>query len=111
MTVLREVVGQTLRAVRLRQRRTLREVSATARVSLGYLSEVERGQKEPSSELLRAICGALELEMSELFGEVTAQLRRQEKLALATRVSAFSDVAGRHASSAPSASLRSSVAA
>ena len=80
MPVLRRVVGQTLRGLRLRQRRTLREVSATARVSLGYLSEVERGQKEPSSELLAAICGALDVELSELFQQVSAELRREEKL-------------------------------
>ena len=66
----------------MRQSRTLREVSASARVSLGYLSEVERGQKEPSSELLAAICGALDVELSELFGEVSQTLRREEKLAL-----------------------------
>lgn len=83
MPVLRKIVGDTLRGLRLRQRRTLREVSATARVSLGYLSEVERGQKEPSSELLAAICGALDVELSELFGEVSTVLRREEKLALA----------------------------
>jgi transcriptional regulator with XRE-family HTH domain len=83
MPVLRQVVGETLRALRMRQRRTLREVSATARVSLGYLSEVERGQKEPSSELLAAICGALDVELSELFAEVSQTLRREEKLALA----------------------------
>jgi transcriptional regulator with XRE-family HTH domain len=80
MAVLRQVVGETLRAVRLRQRRTLREVSSSARVSLGYLSEVERGQKEPSSELLAAICGALDVELSELFREVTDTLYREEKL-------------------------------
>ena len=83
MAVLRQVVGETLRAVRLRQRRTLREVSSAARVSLGYLSEVERGQKEPSSELLAAICGALDVELSELFREVTDTLYREEKLTLA----------------------------
>ena len=71
MTVLRQVVGDTLRSIRMRQQRTLREVSASARVSLGYLSEVERGQKEPSSELLAAICGALDVEMSELFWQVS----------------------------------------
>ncbi|HKC28752.1 MAG TPA: helix-turn-helix transcriptional regulator [Jatrophihabitans sp.] len=87
MPVLRQVVGETLRAVRLRQRRTLREVSGNARVSLGYLSEVERGQKEPSSELLAAICGALDVELSELFAEVSQTLRREEKLALNNRVS------------------------
>ena len=86
MPVLRQVVGETLRAVRMRQRRTLRQVSSTARVSLGYLSEVERGQKEPSSELLAAICGALDVELSELFAEVSQILRREEKLALANRV-------------------------
>jgi transcriptional regulator with XRE-family HTH domain len=80
MAVLRHVVGETLRAVRLRQRRTLREVSSSARVSLGYLSEVERGQKEPSSELLAAICRALDIELSELFQEVTDTLYRDEKL-------------------------------
>ena len=82
MAVLRRVVGETLRGLRLRQRRTLREVSSSARVSLGYLSEVERGQKEPSSELLAAICGALDIELSELFREVTDTLRREEKLAV-----------------------------
>jgi transcriptional regulator with XRE-family HTH domain len=81
MPVLRQVVGETLRALRLRQRRTLREVSSSARVSLGYLSEVERGQKEPSSELLAAIAGALEVELSDLFTEVAVVLRREEKLA------------------------------
>lgn len=80
MAVLRDVVGETLRAIRLRQQRTLREVSTAARVSLGYLSEVERGQKEPSSELLAAICGALDVELSELFREVTDTLYREEKL-------------------------------
>lgn len=80
MTVLRHVVGETLRGVRLRQRRTLREVSSSARVSLGYLSEVERGQKEPSSELLAAICSALDVELSELFRQVTDTLHREEKL-------------------------------
>src|ERR1700709_2172691 len=86
MAVLRQVVGDTLRAVRLRQRRTLREVSSAARVSLGYLSEVERGQKEPSSELLAAICRALDVELSELFREVTDTLYRDEKLALHTNL-------------------------
>ncbi len=56
-TLLREVIGDVLRQVRLSQGRTLREVSDDARVSLGYLSEVERGRKEASSELLSAICG------------------------------------------------------
>ena len=53
---LRQAIGEVLRDVRQRQGRTLREVSQRARVSLGYLSEVERGQKEASSELLAWIC-------------------------------------------------------
>src|SRR4051812_46409806 len=81
MAVLRHVVGETLRAVRLRQRRTLREVSAAARVSLGYLSEIERGHKEPSSELLAAICEALDIPLSEGFLLVSDTLRRQETTA------------------------------
>jgi transcriptional regulator with XRE-family HTH domain len=80
MAVLRHVVGETLRAVRLRQRRTLREVSAAARVSLGYLSEIERGHKEPSSELLAAICEALDIPLSEVFLLVSDTLRRQETM-------------------------------
>ncbi|MBN9618149.1 MAG: helix-turn-helix transcriptional regulator, partial [Actinobacteria bacterium] len=97
MPVLRQVVGDTLRGVRMRQRRTLREVSATARVSLGYLSEVERGQKEASSELLAAICGALDVELSDLFAEVSQTLRREEKLALtgSTRVALVGGSAAR----------------
>jgi transcriptional regulator with XRE-family HTH domain len=81
MLVLRQVIGETLRSARMRQQRTLREVSASARVSLGYLSEVERGHKEPSSELLAAIAGALDVELSELFHQVSDVLRREEKLA------------------------------
>jgi transcriptional regulator with XRE-family HTH domain len=101
MPVLRQVVGETLRGLRLRQRRTLREVSAAARVSLGYLSEVERGQKEPSSELLAAICGALDVELSEVFAEVSQTLRREEKLALANRVALVGGPAPRIAPPAP----------
>jgi transcriptional regulator with XRE-family HTH domain len=81
MATIRSVVGETLRAARLRQRRTLREVSAQARVSLGYLSEIERGQKEASSELLAAICQALDLRLSDVFAQVSDRLRREEKLA------------------------------
>ncbi|MBV9095404.1 MAG: helix-turn-helix domain-containing protein [Streptosporangiaceae bacterium] len=71
MVLLRQLLGDALRRLRLRQGRTLREVSASARVSLGYLSEVERGQKEASSELLAAICGALNTPLSQVFREVS----------------------------------------
>lgn len=71
MVVLRREIGDVLRGARQRQGRTLRDVSSTARVSLGYLSEVERGQKEASSELLASICGALEVPMSAVLREVS----------------------------------------
>ncbi|HVK22348.1 MAG TPA: helix-turn-helix transcriptional regulator [Actinokineospora sp.] len=75
MTVLlREAIGDRLRHARTNQQRTLREVSRSARVSLGYLSEVERGRKEASSELLAAICDALALPMSELLHHVAADI-------------------------------------
>lgn len=66
MIVLREVIGTELRRIRLHQGRTLRDVSAAASVSLGYLSEVERGEKEASSEMLLAICGALGVPLSQV---------------------------------------------
>jgi transcriptional regulator with XRE-family HTH domain len=78
MTLLRTQLGTTLRGHRLRQRRTLRDVSGAARVSLGYLSEVERGQKEASSELLASICDALDLELADLLAEVSKELRGTE---------------------------------
>lgn len=78
MILLRRLLGDVLRRQRQRQGRTLREVSSSARVSLGYLSEVERGQKEASSELLASICDALEVRMSELMREVSDELALAE---------------------------------
>jgi XRE family transcriptional regulator, stress-response regulator len=86
MTLLRRVLGDTLRGRRLRQRRTLREVSGAARVSLGYLSEVERGQKEASSELLASICDALDVKMSDVLSEVSESMRRSERAAEVARM-------------------------
>jgi XRE family transcriptional regulator, stress-response regulator len=86
MTLLRRVLGDTLRGRRLRQRRTLREVSGAARVSLGYLSEVERGQKEASSELLASICDALDVKLSDLLSEVSETMRRSERAAEVARM-------------------------
>jgi len=76
--LLRTHIGSTLRAARIEQERTLRDVAKSARVSLGYLSEVERGQKEASSELLNAICIALDLSLSKVLVEVTAQVKLNE---------------------------------
>lgn len=73
--LLREAVGGSIRRARTERRRTLRDVSRQARVSLGYLSEIERGRKEPSSELLAAICEALDLPLSELLDEVADVMR------------------------------------
>ncbi len=72
--LLREAIGAGLRRARTARRRTLRDVSRTARVSLGYLSEVERGRKEPSSELLAAICEALDVTLPDLLTEAAHSL-------------------------------------
>jgi transcriptional regulator with XRE-family HTH domain len=71
MVLLRRVIGDALRARRQGQHRTLREVSTRGNVSLGYLSEIERGQKEASSELLASICDALGAKLSEVMRDVT----------------------------------------
>jgi transcriptional regulator with XRE-family HTH domain len=72
--LMREAIGGSLRRIRTARRRTLRDVSRRARVSLGYLSEVERGRKEPSSELLAAICDALDVALSELLSDAAEML-------------------------------------
>jgi transcriptional regulator with XRE-family HTH domain len=84
--LLREVIGNVLRRVRTSQGRTLREVSDSARVSLGYLSEVERGRKEASSELLTAICGALDVPLSEVLTDAGRQMEREERAQVAVTV-------------------------
>jgi hypothetical protein len=78
MVLLRSELGSVLRSNRLRQRRTLRDVSAAAKVSLGYLSEVERGQKEASSELLASICDALGTPLWATLREVSDRLAGQD---------------------------------
>ena len=78
MILLREHIGGSLRERRLQQGRTLRQVSADAKVSLGYVSEVERGQKEASSELLASICEALDLRLSELLMASAPSVALQE---------------------------------
>ncbi len=82
MVLLRRLLGDELRRQRLHQQRTLREVSSAARVSLGYLSEVERGQKEASSELLSSICTALEVPLSVVLRGVSAELAVAERTAV-----------------------------
>ncbi len=79
--LVRELLGETLREERTAQGRTLREVSELAKVSLGYLSEIERGQKEASSELLGSICGALGVQQSKVFRDLSDKLVLHEKVA------------------------------
>ena len=78
---LRQAVGEALRRRRQAQGRTLREVADAAGVSLTYLSEVERGRKEASSEVLEAVCAALDLGLAELFFEVAETLDLAEAVA------------------------------
>lgn len=77
--LMREHLGAALRSERVAQGKTLRDVSRRAGVSLGYLSEVERGQKEASSELLAAICGALSVPMSHVIGDVAERMAVTER--------------------------------
>jgi len=70
----REAVGQELREERHRQERTLADVAGESGVSTQYLSEVERGRKEPSSEILGAVAGALGLRLVDLTARITRTL-------------------------------------
>lgn len=77
--LLRTMVGSVLRRTRLGQRRTLADVAASARISMQYLSELERGRKEASSEILAALCTALGLDLSELLAAVGHDLLDQRR--------------------------------
>ncbi len=83
-SLVREVIGDVLREARVTQGRTLREVSDSARVSLGYLSEIERGRKEPSSELLTAICDALQVPLSQVLIDAGERMAREERASRAS---------------------------
>lgn len=88
MILLRRELGDVLRDVRRSQGKTLREVSAQARVSLGYLSELERGQKEASSELLSSVAEALEVPLWSLLREVSDRIAEAEGVAIPDTVPA-----------------------
>jgi transcriptional regulator with XRE-family HTH domain len=106
MTVLlREAIGDRLRHARTNQRRTLREVSRAARVSLGYLSEVERGRKEASSELLAAICDALELPLSQLMHHVASDMGAVDSMPDAAETPERAEAMDRGADATPRASV------
>ena len=78
MELLRTHIGSAIRDARILQGRTLRDVASAANISLGYLSEVERGQKEASSELLNAICVALDLSLLDVIATVRTSMERVE---------------------------------
>ena len=78
MVLFRRLLGEVLRARRLDQGRSLRDLCAEASVSLGYMSEIERGQKEASSELLASICAALDAPLSAILSEVADAVALEE---------------------------------
>lgn len=86
MVLFRRLLGDVLRARRVERGMTLREVSAEAMVSLGYISEIERGQKEASSELLASLCSALELPLSAVLREVSEAVAVEERLTAPTPI-------------------------
>ena len=86
MVLFRRVLGDVLRAQRMERGMTLREVSAEARVSLGYISEIERGQKEASSELLGSLCTALDVSLATVLREVSDAVAIEEAALLPTPI-------------------------
>jgi transcriptional regulator with XRE-family HTH domain len=78
MVLFRRLLGDVLRSERMQRGMTLRDVSAAARVSLGYISEIERGQKEASSELLASLCAAMDLPLSDVLREVSDAVALEE---------------------------------
>ncbi|GAB2969217.1 helix-turn-helix domain-containing protein [Frigoribacterium salinisoli] len=81
MVLVRQEIGDVLRDFRLQKGRTLRQVASKASVALGYLSEVERGQKEASSEILASVADALDTPISVIMREVGDRLAVVEGLA------------------------------
>jgi len=77
----REVLGRRLRVLRQEQQETLSETASRAGISPQYLSEIERGRKEPSSEMIAALAGALGTTLIDLTEHVAGDLRRQMSLA------------------------------
>jgi transcriptional regulator with XRE-family HTH domain len=88
VVLFRRLLGDVLRDKRTERGLTLREVSAEARVSLGYISEIERGQKEASSELLYSLCAALDVPLSDVLREVSDAVALEEAAAQLTRLEA-----------------------
>lgn len=87
MVLVRQEIGDVLRDFRLQKGQTLRQVASRATVALGYLSEVERGQKEASSEILASLADALEVPISVIMREVSDRLAIVEGVNLESAVS------------------------
>ena len=100
MALFRRLLGDVLRERRLEQGLTLRQVSAQARVSLGYISEVERGQKEASSELLASLCSALDAPLSEVLRDVSEAVALEEAATTPTSLAVRRQVVASAASAA-----------
>src|SRR6478672_448997 len=101
MVLFRRLLGDVLRRHRQQQGRTLRDVAAAARISLGYLSEIERGRKEASSELLGSLCEALDVSLADVLREVSHDIAVLERAPLTP--AGFAP-AGRIAAPVPAAS-------
>ena len=100
--LLRSVLGDALRQARQEQGRTLADVAKAARISMPYLSEVERGRKEVSSEVLAALCEALGLDLADVLVAVVFDLTRSSLPLPSSRSSASAGVASSPAASSPS---------
>lgn len=95
MVLVRQELGDVLRDFRQQKGRTLRQIASRASVALGYLSEVERGQKEASSEILASVADALEVPVSVIMRQVSDRLALLEGVSLTTsRTSTQSDLDG-----------------
>ena len=95
MVLFRRLLGDVLRDLRMQRGMTLREVSAEARVSLGYISEIERGQKEASSELLASLCSALDVPLSDVLRDVSHAVAVEEAALAPIPITASAKVAAR----------------
>jgi transcriptional regulator with XRE-family HTH domain len=100
MALFRRLLGDVLRERRLERGLTLRQVSAEARVSLGYISEIERGQKEASSELLASLCSALDAPLSAVLRDVSEAVAVEEAATAPTPITARLPVVASSASAA-----------
>lgn len=86
MVLVRQEIGDVLRDFRQQKGRTLRQIASRASVALGYLSEVERGQKEASSEILASVADALGVPLSVIMREVSDRLASVENIVIPDRV-------------------------